>query len=61
MATVEQAADELPVGEQDAAPSWRTLEYFATTRVIVASALVLGAAAIGFAAPARPPACRRDC
>ena len=29
---------------------WRTLEYFATTRVIVASALVLGAAALGVAA-----------
>jgi two-component system sensor histidine kinase PilS (NtrC family) len=26
---------------------WRTLEYFATTRVVVASALVLGAAAVG--------------
>ncbi len=28
-------------------PPWRTLEYFATTRVIVASALVLAAAAFG--------------
>jgi two-component system sensor histidine kinase PilS (NtrC family) len=36
--------------EADDAP-WRTLEYFATTRVIVASALVLGAAAFGFRAP----------
>jgi len=31
----------------DDAP-WRTLEYFATTRVLVASALVLGTAAFGF-------------
>jgi two-component system, NtrC family, sensor histidine kinase PilS len=41
MATVERAADEVNAGEHDEAP-WRTLEYFATTRVIVASALVLG-------------------
>lgn len=31
----------------DEGPPWRTLEYFATTRVIVASALVLAAAAFG--------------
>ena len=50
MATDERAADEVNGGERDEAP-WRTLEYFATTRVIVASALVLGAAAIGFRSP----------
>ena len=53
MATVERAADEVNAGEHDEAP-WRTLEYFATTRVIVASALVLGAAAIGFRSPGAP-------
>jgi two-component system sensor histidine kinase PilS (NtrC family) len=37
---------EVANGTEDA--PWRTLEYFATTRVIVASALVLGAAAFGF-------------
>jgi len=44
MATDERAADEVNTGEHDGAP-WRTLEYFATTRVIVASALVLAAKA----------------
>ena len=37
-------------GIVDDAP-WRTLEYFSTTRVIVASALVLGTAAVGVRAP----------
>lgn len=41
---------QLAADEQDLVP-WRTLEYFATTRVIVASALVLGAAAVGFRSP----------
>jgi two-component system sensor histidine kinase PilS (NtrC family) len=40
--------DRAPVDGDDA--PWRTLEYFATTRVLVASALVLGAAAFGFRA-----------
>src|SRR5512139_677605 len=53
MAMDERAADEVNGGERDEAP-WRTLEYFATTRVIVASALVLGAAAIGFRSPGAP-------
>ena len=53
MATVEPAADTTETGAQADAP-WRTLEYFATTRVIVASALVLGAAAIGFRSPGAP-------
>ncbi|MGH6622500.1 MAG: PAS domain-containing protein, partial [Burkholderiaceae bacterium] len=45
------AADETLNDERaslaDEGPPWRTLEYFATTRVIVASALVLAAAAFG--------------
>ncbi|HQR22362.1 MAG TPA: histidine kinase dimerization/phospho-acceptor domain-containing protein [Burkholderiaceae bacterium] len=53
MASVEPAADTADTGAQADAP-WRTLEYFATTRVIVASALVLGAAAIGFRSPGAP-------
>ena len=53
MATGERADDVVNAGERDEAP-WRTLEYFATTRVIVASALVLGAAAIGFRSPGAP-------
>jgi hypothetical protein len=47
MAAVEPPVQESAVAEVEDAP-WRTLEYFATTRVIVASALVLGAAAFGF-------------
>ncbi len=47
MAAVEPPVQESAVAEHEDAP-WRTLEYFATTRVIVASALVLGAAAFGF-------------
>jgi two-component system sensor histidine kinase PilS (NtrC family) len=47
MAAVEPPVQEGAVAEHEDAP-WRTLEYFATTRVIVASALVLGAAAFGF-------------
>jgi len=43
------AADQ-PLEEHEEAP-WRTLEYFATTRVFVASALVLGAAALGIKPP----------
>jgi two-component system sensor histidine kinase PilS (NtrC family) len=46
MSTVEPPADDVTTSSDDA--PWRTLEYFATTRVIVASALVLGAAAFGF-------------
>ena len=46
MSEVETQALERAVGGPDE-PPWRTLEYFATTRVIVASALVLGAAAVG--------------
>ena len=44
---VEPTVEEIAGGTAEDAP-WRTLEYFATTRVIVASALVLGAAAFGF-------------
>ncbi len=46
MSEVETQALERAVGGPDE-PPWRTLEYFATTRVIVASALVLGSAAVG--------------
>jgi two-component system sensor histidine kinase PilS (NtrC family) len=46
MSAVEPQPVELAPGDPDESP-WRTLEYFATTRVIVASALVLGAAAVG--------------
>ena len=46
MSALEPAVQERVTSEPDDAP-WRTLEYFATTRVIVASALVLGAAALG--------------
>ena len=47
LSAVEPTVEEAAVGMAEDAP-WRTLEYFATTRVIVASALVLGAAAFGF-------------
>lgn len=47
---MEEAPADLPSEEQEEAP-WRTLEYFATTRVFVASALVLGAAALGIKSP----------
>jgi two-component system sensor histidine kinase PilS (NtrC family) len=46
MSALEPTVQERVTSEPDDAP-WRTLEYFATTRVIVASALVLGAAALG--------------
>ncbi|MGE5713262.1 MAG: hypothetical protein ACM32F_05255, partial [Betaproteobacteria bacterium] len=46
MADIESQALERAAGGPDE-PPWRTLEYFATTRVVVASALVLGAAAVG--------------
>jgi two-component system sensor histidine kinase PilS (NtrC family) len=55
MSAVEPQPLESPVGDPDESP-WRTLEYFATTRVIVASALVLGAAAIGLRPSASPAA-----
>ena len=35
------------VGAANDAPAWRTLEYFAVARVLVASALVLAVAAFG--------------
>jgi two-component system sensor histidine kinase PilS (NtrC family) len=47
LSAVEPTVEEAAAGMTEDAP-WRTLEYFATTRVIVASALVLGAAAFGF-------------
>jgi two-component system sensor histidine kinase PilS (NtrC family) len=53
MSAVEPPVSDKLVAEHDDAP-WRTLEYFATTRVIVASALVLGAAAFGFRSPGAP-------
>ena len=46
MSALEPVVQERVSSDPDDAP-WRTLEYFATTRVIVASALVLGAAALG--------------
>jgi two-component system sensor histidine kinase PilS (NtrC family) len=49
MSELEAPVSERAASVADDAP-WRTLEYFATTRVIVASALVLGAAAFGFRA-----------
>jgi two-component system sensor histidine kinase PilS (NtrC family) len=53
MSTVDPSADGLAAAVSDDVP-WRTLEYFATTRVIVASALVLGAAAFGFRSAGAP-------
>lgn len=50
MSSEPQLVEERADGAADDAP-WRTLEYFATTRVIVASALVLGTAAVGVRAP----------
>jgi two-component system, NtrC family, sensor histidine kinase PilS len=50
MSSEPQLAEERADGTADDAP-WRTLEYFSTTRVIVASALVLGTAAVGVRAP----------
>ena len=47
--------DGLPVSSSAEAP-WRTLEYFASTRVIVASALVLASAASGVRAMTGGPA-----
>lgn len=45
--TPDDAQRDEPTSLDSEAPPWRTLEYFATTRVIVASALVLAAAAFG--------------
>jgi two-component system sensor histidine kinase PilS (NtrC family) len=50
MSSEPQLAEERADGVAADAP-WRTLEYFSTTRVIVASALVLGTAAVGVRAP----------